>query len=36
MNDDKLQLIFLLHDLGIFFKRTGLPPSQKFSDLTEI
>ena len=35
MNDDELQLIFLLHDLGIFFKRTGLPPSQKFSNLTE-
>lgn len=36
MNDDELQLIFLLHDLGIFFKRTGLPPSQKFSNLAEI
>ncbi len=35
MNDDELQLIFLLHDLGIFFKRTGLPPSEKFSNLTE-
>ncbi len=33
MNDDELQLTFLLSDLGIFFKRTGLPPSQKFSDL---
>jgi CRISPR-associated protein Csm1 len=36
MNDDELQLTFLLHDLGIFFKRTGLPPSQKFNNLTEI
>ncbi|MDR7666750.1 type III-A CRISPR-associated protein Cas10/Csm1, partial [Methanosarcina sp. Z-7115] len=35
MNDDELQLIFLLHDLGIFFKRTGLPHSQKFSNSTE-
>ena len=35
MNDDELQLIFLLHDLGIFFKRTGLLPSQKFSNLAE-
>jgi hypothetical protein len=35
MDDDKLQLPFLLHDLGIFSKRSGLPPSQKFSNLTE-
>jgi CRISPR-associated protein Csm1 len=35
MNDDELQLTFLLHDLGIFFMRTGLPPSTKFNNLTE-
>lgn len=35
MNDDELQLIFLLHELGILFKRTGLPPTQKLSNLTE-
>lgn len=35
MNDDELQLIFLLHDLGIFFKKTGLSPSQKYCNLTE-
>ena len=35
MDDDKLQLPFLLHDLGIFFKMSGLPPSQKFGNFTE-
>jgi hypothetical protein len=34
MDDDKIQLSFLLHDLVIFFKRSGLLPSQKSSNLT--
>lgn len=34
MNFDELKLIFLLHDLGMFYQRTGLSPSNTYKDLS--
>ncbi len=34
MNFDELKLIFLLHDLGMFYQRTGLSPSDTYKDLS--
>ena len=36
INSDNLQISFLFYDPGIFFNKSGLPPSQNFSNLTGI
>ncbi len=34
MKSEELTLVFLLHDLGMIFQRTGHPPSGKYRELT--